>query len=149
MVLACYLPPGYPKKRGEDALEYINDTIVHVKRRFKDPYIVLAGDFNQWNIGEAVLDFPDIREAQVGATRGSRSIDRIFTNLTRSITESGTLAPLETNDGECASDHRVSFCRVGVARLKTFTWQTYTYRHYNDSSVKLFKDSPSRLAGGH
>ena len=61
VVIACYLPPGYAKRRGEEALGFINGAVVHLKQKFTDPYIVLAGDFNQWDIEEALLDFPDLK----------------------------------------------------------------------------------------
>ena len=139
IVLACYLPPSYTKLRGEAALDYINGLIVQLKITYTDPYLVIAGDFNQWAIGDALLDFSDLKEAAVGPTRGSREIDKIFTNISRSITEAGSLAPLETEDGLC-SDHKVAFCKAQISKLRSFTWQKYTYRHYNDASVELFKN---------
>ena len=128
VVVACYLPPNYCKKKGQAALEYIAEVIVEVKKKYKDPYLFIAGDFNQWKIEEPLQDFMDIREVEVGDTRGSRCIDRIFSNLGRSVTESGTLAPLETDEDEVRkSDHRVAFCRLRVPRLQSFTWETYSY----------------------
>ena len=47
------------------------------------------GDFNQWPVQEALQDFPDITEADVGPTRKDRCIDRVFTNFGRSVVESG------------------------------------------------------------
>ena len=98
LVLACYIPPSLTRQKGIAALDHITDTIVGLKRRFKDPYLVVVGDFNQWSIAIALADFPDIREAAVGPTRGRRSIDWLFMDMSRSITESGTLAPLETEE---------------------------------------------------
>ena len=137
-VVACYLPPNYLKVKAQAALDYLVDVVVELKRRFTDPYIVVAGDFNQWKAGEALLDFQDIKEVDVGPTRGDRKIDRLFVNFGRSITESGTLAPLETEDGS-ASDHRTAYCKVALARTAAFTWQSFSYRHYNEQSVKEFK----------
>ena len=97
------------------------------------------GDFNQWDIKEALQDFADVKEVNVGPTRGSRSIDRIFLNMTRAVVESGTLDPLET-DEEGTSDHRVAYCRLDLPRLTTFRWETYTYRFYNEDSRQLFKN---------
>ena len=140
VMLSCYIPPGYSRIRGEETLNHINDIIVHVKSRFTDPFIDIAGDFNQWEIGNALGDFPDLREAPVGPTRGDLSIDRIFTNVSRSISDSGTLEPLETEDEDRRSDHLVAFCRADLARIKAFTWEHFTYRHYNEASVKKFKE---------
>ena len=42
--------------------------------------IIVAGDFNQWDIKAVLDDYVDIVEIDVGNTRGSRSIDRVFVN---------------------------------------------------------------------
>ena len=100
----------------------------------------MAGDFNQWDIGEALLDFPDLKEAPVGPTRQDLLIDKIYTNLSRSINEAGTLSPLETEDGTKKSDHRVAFCKAEIEdseRLpgKTTPTDTTMKNPWNDSSI--------------
>ena len=103
---------------------------------------MIAGDFNQWNAGDALQEFVDIREVQVWPTRGDRAIDRIFTNMSRSITDYGTLSPLETEaaDGEEAlrSDHKIVYMRSALKRTQTFEWLTYSYRDYDDEAVREF-----------
>ena len=138
-VVACYLPPNYARARAQAALDYIADTVTELKRKFTDPFLIVAGDFNQWKIDEALLDFPDMKEMEVGNTRKDKKIDRIFVNFSRSVVKSGTLDPLESEDG-LVSDHRTAFCTAALERSRPFTWQSYTYRHYNDQSVKAFKD---------
>ena len=61
-VVACYLPPGYSKERGNRALSYLEDVVVQIKRKFQDPYIIIAGNFNQWKVQESVSNFVDIKE---------------------------------------------------------------------------------------
>ena len=95
LVVACYLPPGDSSSRGNGCLDFIEDLIVKLKRRYSDPYIVVGGDYNQWKVEEVIADFVDISEVPVGPTRGSRSIDRTFTNFS-SIRDCGTVPPLET-----------------------------------------------------
>ena len=85
VVIACYLPPNIGVVRAGECLEFIYDCVLEVKRKFSDPFIAVAGDFNQWKISDALADYNDIKEAQVGNTRGSRSIDKIFVNFSRSI----------------------------------------------------------------
>ena len=46
----------------------------------------------------------------MGNTRGDKVIDRIFSNMGRSVLEAGSYAPLETEDGR-VSDHRVAYGR--------------------------------------
>ena len=37
LCVAAYIPSGYTKRRGEAALEYINDVVVDIKRRYRGP----------------------------------------------------------------------------------------------------------------
>ena len=93
VVVGCYIPPNYVKTRGEATLTFIVDTVIELKRKYHDPQLIVAGDFNQWEIGQALEDFADIKEVDIGPTRGSRSIDRIFLNMSRAVSDSGTLEP--------------------------------------------------------
>ena len=90
IIIACYLPPSYNRTKGAGALDYIEDVVIEAKRIYSDPYLIVTGDFNQWRVAEPLENFPGITEVAVGNTRGSRSIDKIFCNMGRSITESGT-----------------------------------------------------------
>ena len=116
-VLACYVPPTYTVSRAGDCLNYIEELVIELKRRLKDPIIIVTRDFNQWGIDNALVEFWDIKETAAGPTRGNRTIDRTFTNL-ETITESGTLNPLQTDDEENArhSNHRVFFLTASIRR---------------------------------
>ena len=106
VVVAAYIPPNYTVARGAACLEDVESVIIEAKRRFRDPYIITAGDFNQWNVADALQDFQDITEVDVGPTRGDRCLDRIFCNVAQSIKESGTVPPLESDHSK--SDHKLS-----------------------------------------
>ena len=46
-VLICvYLPPGMDASTAKEAMEYLVDSIIELKGRYKDPLIVISGDFN-------------------------------------------------------------------------------------------------------
>ena len=138
VVIAAYLPPSYKRQRGEAALNYIEEVVIEVKRCFKDPYVAIMGDFNQLKMEQPLSNFLDVSEVPVGPTRGTRRIDRIFVNVGQSITESGTLEPLETEGEESTvSDHRIAFCRLELNRREAFRWETYSYRHYNEEWVVM------------
>ena len=140
LTVACYLPPNYNVQRGKDALEHIENVVIDLKRKYKDPFIIVAGDFNQWRVEDALQDFPDLREAPVGPTRNDRCIDRIFTNFGRAIQETGTVPPLEPEPGYqgTRSDHRIAFARADLPRNRTFEWVSYQYRYYNLEAVEEF-----------
>lgn len=50
------------------------------------------------------------------------------------------MAPLESEDEERRSDHRIAFCTALLPRRTVFRWETYTYRHYSDAAVEQFKN---------
>ena len=77
VVIGAYIPPGYTQARGRSCLEYIADMLMEVKRKYREPLIVLAGDFNQWPIEHYIEDFIDIAHVPVGPTRGDRDIDSL------------------------------------------------------------------------
>ena len=141
VTICCYIPPNYLKKRAVSCMDHVVNIIVDVKRKYQDPYILVGGDFNQWKVDGALADFVDLKEVEVGNTRGGRSIDRIFTNMSRSITDCGTLAPLETEGDEAvASDHRIAYCGIKLHRREKFTWEKYSYRHYTKENAGKFKE---------
>ena len=81
IVVACYVPPTYSGRRGNDFLAYLTDLMLGLKRKYRDPYIYVAGDFNQWDLASALADYGDLEEAPLGPTRGNRCIDRVFHNM--------------------------------------------------------------------
>lgn len=46
VVVACYIPPKYVRARGGQALEFIERVVIDLKRKYQDPYMTVAGDFN-------------------------------------------------------------------------------------------------------
>lgn len=66
VVTGAYVPPGYSVARGRGAIDYIKEYILEVKRKYRDPYLVIVGDFNQWKAEDATVDYLDIREADEG-----------------------------------------------------------------------------------
>ena len=129
-------------RKATQVLQYIVDAVIEMKRRIKEPHIIVSGDFNQWDIGTAMEEFRDLRETEAGPTRGNRTIDRTFTSFA-TVKESKVLKPLQTDgdDGHLReSDHGVFFLTGEIERREKFRWLTYSYRYKNDESVKQFGD---------
>lgn len=104
-------PPNLSTVKSRQLIDYVSDVVGEAKRTFADCSIVVAGDFNQWPVQDILQDHPDLQEVVHGPTRGDREIDRSFVNFGRSITESGALPPLETEDGKL-SDHRIAWAQA-------------------------------------
>ena len=140
LVLACYIPPNYSASQANGCLNYIYEAVIELKRRYKDPYLVISGDFNQWNLDQALEEFRDITETAAGPTRGNRTIDRTFSNFT-DVTESGLLEPLQTegdNGPVRDSDHRISYLTANLPRKDKYRWLSYSYRYNNEESAEEF-----------
>ena len=126
-VIGCYIPPNYTVKRGKECLEHITDIVLEVRRRYDDPFVVIGGDFNQWDIAGALEDYADLVESDVGPSRGSRRIDRLFSNFSGNVEAAGTLPPLETDDRSRRSDHKITFIEAVLPKKKSFKMLKYTY----------------------
>ena len=140
VAVACYIPPNVSVPQSNACLEHIMGLVIEAKRRYKDPYIIVSGDFNQWRIEKALEEFTDMHETVAGPTRGNRVIDRTFTNFEK-IIESRILEPLETDgdDGHIrTSDHRLFYMRVKLRRKERYRWLKYSYRYLNEESSGKF-----------
>ena len=94
VTVAAYIPPGYTARRRKECMDHIAGTIMELKRRYREPYLVVSGDFNQWDVLVHLEDFPDLSEVPVGPTRGNSRIDRVFYKLWRPGCSEGHYRPL-------------------------------------------------------
>ena len=140
--ITCYAPPNIPAARANKLVEFVSDVVTEAKRKFCDSLVVVAGDFNQWSLAELLLEHPDLTETAHGPTRGDRCIDRSFTNFGRSITASGTLEPLQTEDG-LESDHKIAFSEAEFER-RCSKQISYSYQAYSHEGSMSFLEE---LAG--
>ena len=85
-------------------------------------------------------DYPDISLVTMGPTRGSRTLDLIYTNFPGQITESGTVDPLPSDDSSGApSDHRVAHCTAELKRYASYEWIPYSYMRQTEEGNLKFK----------
>ena len=135
-VLSCYAPPNLASHTAKQLIEFISDVVGEAKRRFEGCTIIISGDFNQWSIDELLEEHPDLSEVPFGPTRGDRSIDRSLVNFGRAIKESGTLPPLETEDG-LLSDHKIAWAKSEF-QSQPKNYITYTYRAFTETGAAGF-----------
>ena len=134
--LSCYAPPNITLLRAREMIEYISDLVCEAKRTYEDCSIVVSGDFNQWPVEEFLEDHPDMKEVEHGPTRGHRKIDRSFTNFSRSVRESITLPPLDTEEGS-VSDHKMVYTSA-TFQAEPKTVVSYTYRPFTEGGAANF-----------
>ena len=82
-------------------------------------------------------------EIDHGPTRDDGRIDRTFVNFSRSVVESGTTDPLETDDGSRQSNHKVAYMEAEFRKDKPKV-VTYSYRKYTDEGAAKFMDLVAR-----
>ena len=148
------MPPGYTVGRAKSCFRHVRDLILDIKDKNKDAYICIGGDFNQWQIEEALEDYPDIVENQGGPTRKNRTIDRNFSNWSEDIVETAVLPPLETEEIEAGSrspsDHKNSPYQSGPWESKNAKMNTvYPPSFYKEKFRNLqVMATGSRLESG-
>ena len=142
--ITCYAPPNLSSARANELAEYGSEVISEAKRSFNDCLITVAGDFNQWPLDLILDEHPSLTEVMHGNTRGDRAIDRSLVNYGRSVSECGTLPPLETEAGN-QSDHRIAWAQASFAHEPEKQIK-YSYRQFTDKgadniTLKLGKQS--------
>ena len=70
LVIAAYIPPWYNAEKNRAVLEYLCDLVLTMKRRYKDPHVVVAGDINGRDLKGALSDYRDVKQIETGPTRG-------------------------------------------------------------------------------
>ena len=137
------MPPNYCIGRARSCIRHISDIILDIKDKVDDPLIHLAGDFNQWDVVEALVDYPDISENSGGPTRKDRTIDRCLTNFYADIIETKVLRPLETEANDVGykrkSDHRIVLTCASIDRIPLPNWKKITFRPYHETGAASFE----------
>ena len=142
-VIAAYIPPNYTVPKGKDCLHHVSDIVLDIKRKQTDPLIMVAGDFNQWEVGEALAKYDNIQELMTAATRGERRIDRMFTNWLDDVDEGGCLLPLETDnpDGNnIRSNHLIQYLTSRIPTTDPVKDEHFKHRPYTAKGAGAFKD---------
>ena len=149
LVVGVYLPPGYDAEDTEQCLKYTNDTLIQLRRRYTDRYIILAGDFNKLDVKAATKDFPDIKVVPTGPTRGRSVLDIIATSAAGDVVDSGTSDPIETPEG-VQSDHRTVFCLLRTHRVPNYSVEKYEYFCVDDEGREKISLAGCAVVGrGH
>ena len=140
VVFTAYLPPKMTTERLVEFCDFLADTIEGIKEEMNDPVIIITGDFNRKNITRAIQDFPDIQLLPTPPTRGTATLDLTYSNLGTKLHHSDVLPPLEANDGQSASDHKVLYYEAslpGKTQVKR-TKKKINFRPYTKRGEEIF-----------
>ena len=81
VVFSCYVPPSIGGKDYTLIMETLTDAITEAKTVANSPWLVVGGDFNQYDTSYVKQMIPDLEKVQTGPTRGEATLDYTFTNF--------------------------------------------------------------------
>ena len=137
LVVAVYLPPSYDADQTHRCLSKVNDTVLALKRRYDNPYVIVAGDFNRRDAKKATADFSEMKIVGTPPTRGRQVLDIIQTSFNELLIDSGVVDPIECVEG-IRSDHKTVFAKFRMPRVPSYDTQSYEYFHVTGEACKKF-----------
>jgi hypothetical protein len=93
VIIAAYMPPSMNADQSKECMQYLVDLLHEAKQVCDSPHIYVAGDFNQFQVQDALAEHADLKEVKLGKTRGNRAIDRSSQTFMEKFT-SGVRSPL-------------------------------------------------------
>ena len=115
-MIGVYLSTRLKANEYHELLEVVNQIILRIKMTSSNPYVILGGDFNDFNcadINKAIGDYGDIDCITTTATRGSAILDLCATNFNSELREAYNHSPLESAEGT-QSDHSFLTFRFSI-----------------------------------
>ena len=137
VVFTIYIPPNTRAVDARSLGEALASEVTAVKVAYRDPLVVIAGDFNHRDIVGSVDLAESIDLVRTGPTRGDNVIDMIYTNFANKITERLTLPPLQDRNGNY-SDHRCVFVAATIQAERNFTWEVKMRRLRDERRERAF-----------
>ena len=137
VVFIVYVPPGMKAADLEKLRELLALEVAAAKQTYHDPIIIVNGDFNHRDVGEALGEVEDFDRLATGPTRGRNTIDLIYTNCAPDIKESATLPPLQAGGG-ALSDHQCVYAEAEFVPTKKYKWVIQWRRTRNAEREQAF-----------
>lgn len=137
-IVGAYLSTSFRAKAYHKFLSCLSDIILKIKTTTRNPYIVIAGDFNRKNIEEAIGDYPHISVITTGTTHGMATLDEVATSFNSELVGVASHGPLETEDGR-KSDHDLVAFDFKLKHTHEFQWVRYSARHITDVARSILQ----------
>ena len=137
VVLAAYLPPAMKANQVRRCLKDVNDSLVHIKQKYVDPYIAVGGDFNRLDIRSGLADHAEIQVLKTGPTRGGSVLDILATNFNDLAYEIGTTEPIRS-ETDVPTDHLTVYACFKMSRVPQYKIESYGYYHESVEGNRRF-----------
>ena len=69
LVIGAYIPPWYNSAQNKNFYLHLNDCLTLLQKRYDQPYVIVAGDFNRRDFRAATSEFPEIKQLQTPPTK--------------------------------------------------------------------------------
>ena len=120
-IFTLYVPPRTTASDRTKIGEGLAAEIAEICSKLARPVVVIGGDFNHADVGNALRDVGNFREVATGPTRGNNKLDIIYTNSPDDIVEAMMLPPLQAATG-ALSDHRCVYAACNLGQNKDYEW---------------------------
>ena len=97
--MVVYIPPDSVAAEYHAALSLVNQEILKIKTDLNDPYLIIGGDLNGRDLGEAIGDYEDIEILPSPPTRNGRRLDLISANFQSECLPIKAIPPRQNDDG--------------------------------------------------
>ena len=135
LIVCTYMPPGM--RSSGTCFEEIIGIINEAKVIFPDPFVVVGGDFNEFNTEPLTTAFSELVIAESPPTRADRKIDLLLTNFNRCIKKCSSREPLSNLEGTL-SDNNVMYYQAALPKKTLAKWVTITRRKYTPEGEAAF-----------
>lgn len=99
VIFVVYVQPTLRAAELEELKEALSVEVGAARRSYKDPLILVSGDFNHRDVGAALNEVGDFDAVSTGPTRGNSTSDLVYTNALSAQTDTRVLPPLESLGG--------------------------------------------------
>ena len=139
VVFVVYITPSIRAADLETLKEELTVEVGAARQAFKDPIIVVNGDFNHRDVGGTLNNVDDFHAVSTEPTRGDNTIDIVYTNVQQhiNVNETRCLPPLRSNGG-ADSDHRCVYVDALFLPERNFKWVVKFRRTRDKSRERAF-----------
>ena len=137
IIFVVYIPPNMKVGDVEDLKELLAVEIAAAMKTYKSAICLITGDLNHRDIGNAINEVGDFTALSTGPTRGTSTIDMIFSNVPEAHSETLVLPPLQANSG-ALSDHNCIYTEAYFPPEKGFKWITQWRRTRDEGRDQAF-----------
>ena len=137
LVICIYIPPWYKADESKECLEHLEGLIAMLTKRYRDPYILVGGDFNERRIGTAIRGSKNIKVVNTPPTRGNKTLDIIACSFTDCLFRAGVTDPIFNSEGT-ETDHKTVYASFDLPRVPQYSVQKYSYQRETEAGKKKF-----------